>query len=685
VKALYGTLDFSPLPEQYRPRSIRFKFHLNRSKGEEVFSVHYRAEIDGLRAIAVLPVVLFHAGIAFAAGGFIGVDVFFVISGYLITTKIAEDVARGNFNLLQFYERRARRILPLLLVILAFAIPVFFIILMPSDYTRFIRSVFASLKLTSDIFFARSGGYFEDTGSARPLLHTWSLSIEEKYYLIFPISFYVAYRIKPKKIITITIVSVALLFLYSIYATYRSADTAYFMFTARAWEILSGAFIAVLLSKHGQPILTTKTKDMISGVALASLASCLYFFDEHISYPGLYAVVPVASTVALIVAAGADTIVGRALASRLLVTLGLLSYSIYMWHQPVIVAAEVLGYFSTAAQKLLIIGLIVCISYLSWRFVEQPFRRTSVVGREVFLSVSVASIGLVILSSYLMRDLDQSRLAKVTPDNGVSMQLVDKCFLLDIAVSEFDGSECVFTHGQGRKVLLIGDSHSASLYPGLKQYGFENGFEVALASAAYCLPMVESFPPNTSQTATSRCEKINKQVNAMIEALKPDLVVISGYMLLWSSPTDAKWTYPGYYQQFLEQLKALAPTIPTMVVGQFPVWRSPLPDIVALEVGIGNRSLSDIERFDGKSLQAGLFEFDRRYKADVSAAGARYISVLDKVCREGECPRYESEIGGLPELMTQDYGHLSWLGSRFVANTVVGPALREALAIRTGF
>ncbi|EUB98708.1 acyltransferase 3 [Rhizobium sp. CF080] len=647
--------------------------------------MRYRAEIDGLRAIAVLPVVLFHAGIAFAAGGFIGVDVFFVISGYLITTKIAEDVARGNFNLLQFYERRARRILPLLLLILAFAIPVFFIILMPSDYTRFIRSVFASLKLTSDIFFARSGGYFEDTGSVRPLLHTWSLSIEEKYYLIFPVSFYVAYRIKPKKIITITIVSVALLFLYSIYATYRSADTAYFMFTARAWEILSGAFIAVLLGKHGQPALSAKTKDMISAVALASLAFCLYHFDEHISYPGLYATVPVASTVALIVAAGDDTIIGRALASRLLVWVGLLSYSIYMWHQPVIVAAEVLGYFSNASQKVLVIGLIVFISYLSWRFVEQPFRRTSVIGRKMFLSVSVASIGLVILSSYLMRDLDQSRLAKVTPANGVSMQLVDKCFLLDTAVSEFAASECVFTPGPGRKVLLIGDSHSASLYPGLKQYGAENGFEVALASAAYCLPVVESFPPNTSQTATSRCQKINKQISAMIQAMHPDLVVISGYMFLWSSATDAKWTYPGYYQQFLEQLKALAQITPTMVVGQFPIWNGPLPDIVAVEIGIGKKTLSDIDRFDGKSLRQGLFEFDRKYKADVGASGARYVSILDKVCRQGECPRYESENGGSPELMTQDYGHLSLLGSRFVANTVVGPALREALAMPKAF
>ncbi|WP_161491373.1 acyltransferase family protein [Ensifer sp. LC163] len=647
--------------------------------------MHYRAEVDGLRALAVIPVVLFHAGIASFSGGFIGVDIFFVISGYLITAKIYSDLERGTFDLWDFYERRARRILPLLIVVLAVSIPVFHLILVPSDYSRFVRSAISSLQLTSDIFFRQSGGYFDAVDHPRPLLHTWSLSIEEKYYIAFPLIFALVFRKHRSQLARTMLAAAAIFFAVSIFFTVTKPTGAYYMFFARIWEILAGAAIVVVGADARFSASCRMLKELAGWMSIAAISVAFWAYDEHLVYPGMYALVPVLGTCALIVSATPGTSLHALFTWRPLVFIGMLSYSIYMWHQPVIVAAEERGLFDGWAQ-IAVLLVILALSVASWAFVEQPFRRKSSVGRKPFFVASVFSLVAVVSAAKYTGSLSEERVAGLMPRETTELQMGDKCFLLDAKNSVFSET-CRLTTDTRPRVLLVGDSHSASIFPALKSYADKAGFELKLMSAAYCLPLATAFPENRSETATPRCAEINRQIITEIEAKKPDLVVLAAYMFQWSAKAgvaqvDERWTYEGYYHDFLMSLADLARSTPVLVIGQLPIWKKSLPDLVALDAGVRNIPLSDLTQYDSAGLASGLLPFDATYRRDVTNGGARYVSVIDGICRSGKCPRYTKASDGKLELTTFDYGHLSEAGGDLTVSAVIAPAIQETFNVK---
>ncbi|MDM9625964.1 acyltransferase family protein [Rhizobium sp. S152] len=644
----------------------------------------YRAEVDGLRALAIAPVVLFHAGISGFSGGFIGVDIFFVISGYLITAKIITDLQTNRFNLWDFYERRARRILPVLVIVLVSSIALFYVILVPSDYTRFAHSVTASLKLTSESFFRKSGGYFDDLNYPRPLLHTWSLSIEEKYYLAFPVIFLAAYRWRQKQALYLTIVATVLMFVVSLFFTTSRPEGAYYMFFARIWEILAGASVAVLTSEADYRVSSERwIRETLSWASITVIALAFHYFRDGIAYPGLYALAPVLGT-CLLIMASRGTLLGSILATRPLVFIGLLSYSIYMWHQPVIVAAVELDMFS-GWWKLAVLAAILLLALASWHLVEKPFRQRSRIGSRIFVCAGAFAVASIIGITNYSSTLGQLRMAALMPSTTEASQLVNKCFLLDTSVSAFDQAECVLSSDKRPKVMIIGDSHAASIYPALKMLADDKNIELRMMSAAYCLPLVTDFPANTSETGTPRCSGINKQIEADLQARKPDLILLSAYMYSWSAganinQVDPRWTYEGYYPQFLRSLAELSKIGPTVVIGQLPIWQKSLPDLIALETGRQEGSLTTLPVYDDKGLARGLFQFDETYKRDVRETGAKYISVLQRICRNEKCPRYAERSDGTPELTTFDYGHLSASGDALVVSKVIAPILNQLLS-----
>lgn len=648
--------------------------------------VRYRAEVDGLRALAVVPVVLFHAGITSFSGGFIGVDIFFVISGYLITAKIYSDLERGTFDLWDFYERRARRILPLLIVVLAASIPVFNLILVPSDYARFVKSAIASLKLTSDSFFRHSGGYFDAIDYPRPLLHTWSLSIEEKYYIAFPLIFALFFRKCRSHLPRIMLAAAVIFLAVSIFFTVTRPTGAYYMFFARIWEILAGAAIVVVGFDARFSASSRAAKELAGWASIAAISVAFWTYDERLAYPGMYALIPVLGTCALLVSVTAGTSLNAIFTWRPLVFVGMLSYSIYMWHQPVIVAAKELGLFDGWMQPVVFL-LILSLSAASWAFVEQPFRRKSSVGRKSFLVASVLSLVTVISAGKYTGSLSADRVAGLMPRETTELQMVDECFLLHAEASIFSET-CKLSPATKPRVLLVGDSHSASIFPALKSYAEKAGFELKMMSSAYCLPLTTAFPANHSETATPRCTQINKQIMAEIEAKKPDLVVLAAYMFEWSGKAgvanvDARWSYQGYYKDFIKSLTDLTRSTSVLVVGQLPVWKKSLPDLVALDAGVRNTPLADLPQYDGAGLASGLFPFDATYRHDVVNGGARYVSVIDGICRSDECPRYTEAPDGKLELTTFDYGHLSEAGGDLTVSAVIGPAIQESLNVKS--
>lgn len=350
--------------------------------------MQYRREIDGLRALAVLPVMLFHAGFSLFGGGFVGVDVFFVISGFLITTILLTEIRSGTFSLLTFYERRARRILPPLFLVMALCLPIAWLWLVPSDMKDFAQSLVAVSFFSSNLLFWQEAGYFQTAAEFKPLLHTWSLAVEEQYYMLFPLLLLFLFRFC-RQWIGVALIGLGLLSLASAQWGVRHApDAAFFLLPARAWELLVGSLLAFWVARRTVP-LTVLLAQASSALGLLLLIYAIFVFDKSTPFPGLQALVPTLGTALIILGATPRTIVGRLLGSRLLVGIGLVSYSAYLWHQPLF--AFVRHIKPEASQPEIFLALILTslvLAYLSWRFVERPFRDRQRVNRRMVALVT---------------------------------------------------------------------------------------------------------------------------------------------------------------------------------------------------------------------------------------------------------------------------------------------------------
>ncbi|MGX9728032.1 MAG: acyltransferase family protein [Candidatus Electronema sp. VV] len=359
----------------------------------------YRAEIDGLRAIAVISVVLFHAGFEHFSGGFVGVDIFFVISGYLITTIILSEKEQGIFSLANFYERRARRILPALFFVILISLPFAWLWLIPSDMKDFSQSLVAVSSFSSNILFWRETGYWGATNELKPLLHTWSLAVEEQYYILFPLFLMLMWRFHKRWILSSFIVIAASSLFISEWGAYNKPSANFFLLPTRGWEIAIGACIAFYFlyrKKTIHAILSHRFVDeALCVVGLLMIGYAVFVFDESTPFPSFYALMPTVGTGLIILFSSAETLVGRLLSTKLLVGIGLISYSAYLWHQPLIAFSH---HATSTEPSQLILATMATISfplaYLSWRFIEKPFRNKGTFGRKEIFTYSV--IGSVI-------------------------------------------------------------------------------------------------------------------------------------------------------------------------------------------------------------------------------------------------------------------------------------------------
>ncbi|RUQ46737.1 acyltransferase, partial [Corynebacterium pseudodiphtheriticum] len=310
----------------------------------------YRRDIDGLRAIAVLAVVLFHFGVPGFTGGFVGVDVFFVISGYLITTIIWREREAGRFSFVDFWARRARRILPALCVMMLTAVVVGWFLLAPKDYEELGRSIHNQVIFISNLFFMRQDGYFDVASDMKPMLHTWSLSVEEQFYIVFPLLLTLLSSQVKRWRMALLVLALAS-FAACVWTLPRYPEKAFYLLPMRAWELLAGSLLAVmpLRAYRASPILA-------QGISLASLALILvavFGYDATTDFPGAAALLPVLGVVGLIWANGQQvTLVGQLLGSRVMVGIGLISYSWYLWHWPVLVYGKYASLDGLAAWEL---------------------------------------------------------------------------------------------------------------------------------------------------------------------------------------------------------------------------------------------------------------------------------------------------------------------------------------------
>lgn len=359
-------------------------------------SFDYRADIDGLRAIAVVPVLLFHAGLAGCSGGYVGVDIFFVISGYLITGILVQDIERGRYSIATFYARRIRRIFPALFAVLSCSTLAAWWLLLPSELVDFGKNLFAAALFYSNCLLMHSTGYFAAPAETKPLLHLWSLAVEEQFYILFPLYLHVVHRYCKHHIGPITWVALALSLIYSLVLVQKAPEDAFYSTPARAWELMTGAILALYPRKTA---LNFMSASLLGFLGLGAVLYSIFMFSKDTPFPGAMALVPVVGA-ALIIYSGADNTlwVSRLLATAGFRGIGVISYSLYLWHWPVLVFYKHYAMGPLATSELLIfLGLIFTLSYLSWRFIETPFRTGRRLARPSALMLSGGGLMLASL------------------------------------------------------------------------------------------------------------------------------------------------------------------------------------------------------------------------------------------------------------------------------------------------
>ncbi|SNR52405.1 acyltransferase family protein [Puniceibacterium sediminis] len=351
----------------------------------------YRSDIDGLRAIAVLPVVLFHAGFSGIKGGFIGVDVFFVISGYLITTIIYEEARDGRFSFLDFYERRLRRIIPALFALIAFVILGSLFFLLPSELRLLPAQVIGAIFFVVNIVLWLQSGYFSPLAEEKPLLHTWSLGVEEQFYIFAPIILILVLRLAPQFLKFVLFFLTAVSFAFCAILTQSYPESSFYLLPTRAWELSAGSLIAVgIPSRPGSRLACEILTTLGIGLILAGVV----LIDSDMAFPGTVAAVPVLGAV-MVILCGEGTRAGAILGWRPIRWIGLISYSLYLWHWPLIVFARDGGWLNGLASQSAVVVISILMAWLSWRFIELPFRDKIRVPRRSIMAGSAIGMAAV--------------------------------------------------------------------------------------------------------------------------------------------------------------------------------------------------------------------------------------------------------------------------------------------------
>ena len=359
--------------------------------------MEYRKEIDGLRAVAVLPVILFHAGATGFSGGYVGVDVFFVISGYLITSLILEEKASNRFSIINFYERRARRILPALSLLLVFT-TVCGYVFMPAYFLKeYSQSLFSVATFSSNFYFYLTSGYFSTAAEEKPLIHMWSLAIEEQYYLFFPAMIVLLWSLGRRFLLSvILLIATVSLALAQFLSSKHAVDANFYLITSRAWELFSGSVVAFLPLKRFQT--AGWKRECLSFLGIILIIYSVIYFDRHTPFPSFYALVPVVGTCLIIVFADSTSALGRLLSAKIPVAIGLISYSLYLWHQSLF---AFLRLKSVGEPPVYLYAVAIVITFLaafaSWRYVETPFRNKAKFTRQEIFQGALASTAIFLM------------------------------------------------------------------------------------------------------------------------------------------------------------------------------------------------------------------------------------------------------------------------------------------------
>ncbi|QJT79339.1 acyltransferase family protein [Kosakonia sp. MUSA4] len=597
----------------------------------------FRHDINWLRALAVIAVVLYHFKTPYFNSGFIGVDIFFVISGFLMTGIITKK--DKPITLISFYTSRFLRIFPALCFVVIFMMIAGFFILSTKEYEELNINAIASLLFFSNKYYALHSSYFDTSSENNFFLHTWSLSVEWQFYLLYPIIILLINKIKiPIKIALLTLFIIS--FTSVAFNLFRNNENLFYSLSARAWEMVSGGLIYVFSGHHGK----LKSRPFLTIIGTLLVIYSIYNIDNTNSWPNIYTALPVAGA-AIIIASNNQN--SRFIRNKILQYIGSVSYSWYLWHWPVIVLMR--HYNITFCFMNIAFGILISfiIANLSYHLVETPLRQKQKVKTDL-----IAGISIVVLCLFSFYTNGMAFRLKGDVNDIVSFRFnnekwrPDTCFLNPTQdYSDFLKCNDKITH---ESIVVWGDSHAAQLMPGLMLS--LKGENIAQRTSSLCGPLL-----NAENNQRPHCKNINTHVFNEILLSKPKLVIMAAF---WS-----QYPFKDYLSSTLKELSKSG--IRTLVIGPFPFWHEPLPKEIEIH-GLNAQKTLPVALFESKKQ---VRDNDQKIKSIVEHdENAKYISALEVLCNTSAC---KATIGESPVIPMQwDNAHLTNQGSEWFINQI---------------
>lgn len=654
----------------------------------------YRKEIDGLRALAIIPVLFYHAGFSGFSGGFVGVDVFFVISGYLIGGQLLQSISNDAFSFREFYFRRARRILPVLFFVVFLSSIVAWMVLHPVALVEFSKNALATLVFSSNVTLWLKSGYFASAAELNPLLHTWSLSLEEQFYLLAPVCVLTVYRYQRRLLARVILILTAVSFLLCVWGSLNHPSANFYFLPTRVWELLVGVLVALYERRRLKINLSVPVATALSLLGISLIVASVSILSTESIFPGLLSLPSVAGTALVLIFANKG-IVKRFLGARILVGIGLISYSLYLWHQPLLAFSRYhLQADLTVRYSLVILLVTFILSLASWRFIEKPFRfskafkRASKVKVMMFFAIVIFGFATAaLITQGLPKRFDKTVVAIDAAMKDIN-PLTDDCHFSNGDSVNHPISGCASYMVDGKvDVLIMGDSHSNSISYQLQMLLREKGVSSYAVSKSSCIGLRGFYLRSVNDSMD--CHNHNSQLLHYARQVGIEKVVITsafiGYYTANRLPTNASGDPVGALD-VIERI-GLPPTaeedrrsrvlkrIYAEVVklsGEFDVYLvGPIPQMNSLIPAAMKKALKDERDINELGVSFSQYQQTAGALLDLFASlkskGVNIVNISDVLCSGGIC---SNSIDGMP-LYRDDHHLTSKLGGGLVAEAVI--------------